>query len=174
MSLRISKKGKRMERQMKKVFFVSFLFITFSFNINCQSAVSPSSIGRELFNSIKASSNSNNDKFSSLFLKREDGNLLYREIAAKAPQRGVNDWTKIEYVDYVHKEFMLDGINYSSGCLVVKLNGTSDYYFLGFYLLSIQVGKSYKILEAKDNWSRDSTVPWDVLHETLDYLKDWL
>jgi len=66
---------------MKRRLFLSLVFLFLGFNISCQTSISPATIGRELFNSIKASSNSNNDKFSSLFLKREDGNLLYREIA---------------------------------------------------------------------------------------------
>ena len=160
---------------MKKGLFLSFLFIFFSFNINCQSATSPAAIGRELFTALKTNPNSNIDNFSSLFLKRDDGNVLYREIFTKAPQRGVNNWTKIEYVDYIHKEFVKNGINYSSGCLVIKLNGSSDYYYLGIYLLNIQVGNGYKILVSNDKWSRNSTVPWENLREALDDIEaDWV
>jgi len=164
------------EEQMKKGLFLSFLFIFLGFNFSCQSAVSPGAIGRKLFDSLKTNSNSNIDNFSSLFLKSEDGNALYRELLTKAPKRGVNDWNKIEYVDYIHKEFIKKGIKYSSGCLVIKLNGDSDYYYLGIFLLNIQVGNEYKILESNDNWSRNSTAPSkeDLLEALDDIEESWV
>jgi len=156
--------------KMKKGIFLLFIFIFIVFNFSCQLSISPNVIGKKLFDSLKA--NSNNDNFLSLFLKKEDGNTLYSELLSKAPQRGVNDWNKIEYVDYIHKEFLKNGINYSSGCLVIKLNGNSDYYYLGIYLLNIKIGNEYKILESNDNWSRNSTVPWENLRESLDYIEE--
>jgi len=157
---------------MKKELFLSFVLIFIGFNLSCQPAISPTVIGRDLFASIKTISNSNTDNFSSLFLKREDGNAQYHELLTNASKRGVYDWKKIEYVDYIHKEFVKNGINYSSGCLVIKLNGNSDYYYLGVYLLNIQVGNGYKILISNDKWSRNSTVPWENLREALDDIED--
>jgi hypothetical protein len=164
-----------MKKQFLKVLMVIFLFGMVASFCNAQTSNSPSGIGRQVFEALKIL-NSSGDRLSGLFLIRQDGNMLYRELITKAAQRGLSDWSKIEYMNYIHKEFRRDGTNYSSGYLAVKFNGTSDYTSFGIYLLNIQAGNGYKILICNDKWSRNpvSSIPWDDIRENLDDLEEWL
>ena len=141
----------------------------------CNSQSNPEAIGKNLFAALKNLSNSNGDELAKNFLKKEDGYNLFQEIKSKSSNRGVSDWSKIEYVNYIHKEVTKNGVKYSSGCLIVKLNGKGDYVHFGIYLLNIQVGNEYKVLKYNDNWSRDTTIPWDRLRQSLDgILEEWI
>ncbi|MDR0401975.1 MAG: hypothetical protein LBH35_00130 [Treponema sp.] len=157
---------------MRKRLFLSFTLGFLSSILNSQSVSSPDIIGREIFTALKSISNSNGDNFVSLFLKREDGNMLYRGIIFTANEKGVINWNRIEYLNYIHKEFIKDGISYSSGFLAVKLNGNSDYPIFGLWLLNIKVGNRYRVLKCNDEWSRDSEIPWDMIRGNLNGIQE--
>jgi len=147
--------------------------------IACNAQSNPDVIGKNLFAVLKILSSSDaenaRNKLATNFLKKEDGYNLFWEIKSKDFNKGVSDWSKIEYVNYIHKEFIKNGVKYSSGCLVVKLNGNSDYAHYGIFLLNIQVGDGYKVLQCRDNWSRDSTIPWGALRQRLDEIaEEWV
>jgi hypothetical protein len=100
------------------------------------------------------------------------GENLYSALKYKAAQNGVSNWNKIEYIDYIHKEFQKDGVKYSSGFLAAKLNGDKDYIYFGIYLLNIQIGSSYKVLQCNDNWSRNTAIPRDRIRKNLDEIQE--
>jgi hypothetical protein len=159
---------------LRIIIFTAILLIA-GRTVNAQTTNRPDAIGRQVFAVLKTLSNSNGDKLSAYFLKKEDGENLYSALKYKAAQNGVSNWNKIEYIDYIHKEFQKNGAKYSSGFLAVKLNGDKDYTYFGIYLLNIQIGSSYKVLQCNDNWSRDTTIPWDRIRKSLDEIQGkWL
>jgi len=166
------------QSQMKRFSLVLVFLMVFCFTA-CNEQSNPDVVGKNLFAALKTLSSSDTessqDKLAKNFLKKEDGYNLFQEIKNKSYDRGVSDWSKIEYVNFIHKEVSKNGVKYSSGCLIVNLNGKGDYVQFSIYLLNIQVGNEYKVLKHHDNWSRDTTIPWDRLKQNLDeILEKWI
>jgi hypothetical protein len=164
---------------MKKQFLVTAFTISFMvlivYNANAQNVTSPNAMGRQLFDALKTL-NSGGDNFARFFLVRRDGMDVYRTIMYKSTQFGVSNWSRIEYVDYIHREFTRDGVGYSCSFIGVNLNGNSDYLSFGIYLLNIQTNNGYKILLCNDKWSREILTRDKVqeLRYELENMLSWL
>ena len=170
----ISKHGQSSKSHKSRTFFLMLLLSIICFNfIGCQSQTSSNDIGKQLFLALQSS---NADEFAKYFLSTRDGNDLYQGLQYKGSQRDIN-WSKIQYLDYLHKEFDKDGNKYSAGFLAFNSNGTDGYTVIGAYLLSIKTNNGYKILKFNDKWSRSewSNDAIESITENLENLgNEWL